>query len=111
MRMTKRGLSDPARRFRNEHPLRHSGRIGIGPRSQPKRAINLSVDAEILKMAKEMKINISEVLENTLRKLTEEERIRRFKEENKKTFASFNALIKRAGVFGEEFHDWDDDAV
>lgn len=103
--MTKR-FEDPARPFRHQEPLRHSGHIGPGPKPGPKRAVNVSVDAGILKVAKEMKINLSAALEDTLRKLTKDERTRRWQEEHKEAIDSFNALIERAGIFGEEWREW-----
>ncbi len=91
--MTK-GFSDPPRRFAPEEPVKHDG---LKPR--PKRAVNVSVDAEILKVAKDMKFNLSQAFEETLRKLTQEERERRFKEEIKPFVDSHDALIERIGVF------------
>lgn len=105
MRMTK-GFSDPPRRFTPEEAPKHNGHIGPGPKPGPKRAVNVSVDAEILKVAKEMKLNLSQAFEDTLRERTKEERIRRFQEENKEAIESYNALIERAGVFGEEWRKW-----
>jgi antitoxin CcdA len=103
MRMVKKSLEDPARRFRDAP--KHNGHIGPGPKPGPKRAVNVSVDAKILKVAKEMGVNLSQTLEDQLRKLTEPERVRRFREENKAFFESYNRLIERAGVFGEELLD------
>ena len=71
--------------------------------ARTKRAVNLSVDAEILKVAKEMKINLSQALEETLRKLTEEERARRFYEENKASIDAYNALIEKHGTTSEAY--------
>ena len=82
---------------------------GAGPRTAAKRAVNVSIDAEVLKVAKEMKINLSRALEDTLRKATEDERARRWKAENKDVIDSYNRLIERAGVFGEELLDLEDD--
>jgi antitoxin CcdA len=110
MRMVK-GFSDPPRRFAGEEPLKHNGRVGPGPKSGPKRAVNVSVDAAILKVAKEMKLNLSQAFEDALRKLTQEERERRFKEEIKPFVDSHNALIERIGVFGEDLLDFDDPPV
>lgn len=107
----RKGLSDPPRRFQPEAPAKHSGHIGRGPKPGPKRAVNISVDAEILQVAKEMKINLSQTFEDTLRELTREERERRFKEEIKPFVDSHNALIERIGVFGEELLDLDDPPV
>ncbi len=107
--MARKSLQDPARHFDDATPRKHNGHIGPGPGA--KRAVNVSVDAAILKVAKDMRINISEALEDTLRKLTEPERIRRFREENKAFFESYNAYIERNGVFGEELLDLDDPPV
>ena len=98
MRMTK-GFSDPPRRFAHDAPVKHNGHIGPGPKAGPKRAVNVSIDAEILKVAKEMKINLSQAFEDTLRERTKEERIRRFREENREAIESYNRFIERAGIF------------
>lgn len=107
--MTKR-FEEQAKAFEPAEP-KHNGHIGPGPKPGPKRAVNLSVDADILRVAKEMKINLSETLETTLRKLTEDERVRRFYEEHKEFFDSYNAYIERNGVLGEELLDLDEPPV
>jgi antitoxin CcdA len=107
----RKGLSDPPRRFQPEEAQKHSGHIGPGLKPGPKRAVNISVDAEILQVAKEMKINLSQTFEDTLRTLTLEERERRFREEIKPFVDSHNALIESIGIFGEELLDLDDPPV
>lgn len=97
--MTKR-FEDEARPFRPAEP-KHSGHIGPGPKPGPKRAVNVSVDAEILKLAKEMKINLSRALEDALRRLTEEEQAQRFYEENKAFIDHHNALAEKYGTLSE----------
>lgn len=100
--MTRR-FEDEARPFQPaEH--KHSGHIGPGPKPRPKRAVNVSVDAEILKLAKEMKINLSRALEDALRKLTEKERARRFYEENKASIDAHNAFIEEHGTLTEALY-------
>ena len=74
----------------------------------PKRAVNVSVDAEILAAAKAQGINLSQTLEDELRKRTQEAREAKWREENRESIVSYNRLIERAGVFGEEFQDWDE---
>src|ERR1700712_2161975 len=106
MRMAKRHLEDPARKLEPE-PLRHNGHIGPGPKPGPKRAVNVSVDAQILKVAKEMNINLSQALEDTLRRATEDERARRFYEENKALFDAHNAHIEKNGTLAENFYGSD----
>ena len=105
MRMKKR-FEDLAKPFHAAEPARHSGHIGPGSKPGPKRAANVSVDAEILKVAKEMKLNISAPARTPLRKATEPERIRRWQKEHRASLDSYDALIERAGVFGEEWREW-----
>src|SRR5271155_615233 len=108
MRMKKRGLNDPGRPFSAPEAPKHKGHIGPGPKPGPKRAVNVSVDAEILAVAKDLGLNFSQTLEDALRALTREERLRRFHEENKESIDSYNALIERAGIVGAELLDLDD---
>ena len=106
-------FEDEGRPFQGAEP-KHSGHIGPGPKPGPKRAVNLSVDAEILKLAKEMKINLSRALEDTLRKLTENERTQRFYEENKASIDAHNTHVERYGTLTEAFYGldaFDDPAV
>jgi len=103
MRMAKKRFEDPARPFRGpSSEPQHSGHLsGLKPR--PKRAVNVSVDAEILKVAKEMKINLSHALERALDTLTAEERARRFYEENKASIDAHNAHIEKYGTSSEAY--------
>jgi len=104
-------LEETGKPFRPAEPAKRSAHIGPGPRPGPKRAVNVSVDAEILKVAKEMKINLSQVLEDGLRTLTKDERTKRWQAEHREALDSYNALIERAGVAGEELLDLDDPPV
>jgi len=109
MRMTRK-LSETGKAF--EAPAaKHGGHIGSGPPPGPKKSVNLSVDAEFVAVAKELGINLSQVLENELRKLTEDARIEKWQRENKASIDSYNDYIERNGVFGAEFQDWDDPPV
>jgi antitoxin CcdA len=102
MHMPHKSLQDPPRRFRGPEPARESA---------SKKAVNVSIDAELLKVAKETGINISHVAEEALRHATQAERIRRFREENRSALESYDRLIERAGVCGAELYedDLDDD--
>jgi antitoxin CcdA len=98
--MVKKQFEDPARPFRGAKPP-HNGRIG-GRKPGPKQAVNVSVDVEILKVAKEMKINLSQALEDTLRRATEQERARQFYEKNKAFFDLHNDLFEKYGTLSEQ---------
>ncbi|HEY2034975.1 MAG TPA: type II toxin-antitoxin system CcdA family antitoxin [Rhizomicrobium sp.] len=104
--MVKKRFEDPARAFRRKDEPHHSGHLsGLPPR--PKRAVNVSVDAEILKVAKEMNINLSRVLERALDNLTVEERARRFYEANKASIDAHNAFIEEHGTLAEAYYGKD----
>ena len=95
-----KGFKDAGRPYGGDEP-RHNGHIGPGPKPGPKRAVNLSVDAEILRVAKELKINLSQALEETLRQRTEEERIRRFQEKFRPAIQAYNRFIEKHGTLSE----------
>jgi antitoxin CcdA len=68
-----------------------------------KKAANLSIDAELLKEAKTLGINISQFAEE---KLAEEVRRRRWeawRNENRAAIEAYNRHIERDGIFGEEY--------
>ena len=102
-------LKEQGEPFEREQP-RHIGRRKPGA----KRAVNVTVDAEILKVAKEMKLNLSQALEDALRELTEKERDRRFYEEHKAFFDYHNELAEKYGTLAEALYGadaFDDPAV
>jgi antitoxin CcdA len=98
------GVSDPPKPFRGP-------RIGgTAPRSR-KRAVNVSLDEALLADAKALGINLSCTLEKALRDKVHAEKVRRFQEEGRAAFESYNRFIAKHGIFGEEFQDWDDPPV
>jgi len=95
MRMTK-AFSDEARPFRRDDR---------GKRAR-KRATNVSIDAEILADAKALGINLSQTLEDELRKRTKEEKIRRFQEEHREAIEAHNRFIEEHGIWSEKYRSW-----
>lgn len=87
-------------------PFRHSGHIGPGPKPGPKRAVNLSIDAEILAAAKAQGINLSQSLEDELRKRTQESREAKWQEENREAFEAHNRFIEKHGIWSEKYRSW-----
>jgi antitoxin CcdA len=63
-----------------------------------KRAVNLFVDADLLDEARRMRINISETLEQRLRKIVRAEQEKHWLEENREAIASINSFIDRHGL-------------
>ena len=86
--------------------FRHSGRIGQPPKPGRKRAVNLTVDENVLAEAKRLGMNLSQVLGDELRKRVQEEKTRRWQEENREAIEAHNRFIEEHGIFGEEFRSW-----
>ena len=99
MRMTKQ-------RDEGAKSLRHSSHIGPGPKPGPKRAVNLRVDADILAAAKAQGINLSQALEEELRRLTKKARETKWQEENREAFESHNRFIEKHGIWSEKYRSW-----
>ena len=87
-------------------PFRHNGHIGPGPKPGPKRAVNVSLDAEILAAAKEQKINLSQALEVELRKRIKEPREAKWREENREAIDSHNRFIEKHGIWSKKYRSW-----
>jgi antitoxin CcdA len=111
MRMKRKGLAEAKRPFRHTAPKSRQRAHLAGAPARLKRAVNVSVDAELLKVAKEMKINLSQALERALEELTADERANRFYQENKASIDAHNALVKKCGTlsqaYAREFGDGD----
>jgi len=93
MRMTK-GLSEEPRPYR---PAEKRG---------PKRATNVSIDAELLVEAKALGINLSQTLEDELSRKVREEKIRRFSEEHREAIEAHNRFIDEHGIWSEKLRTW-----
>jgi antitoxin CcdA len=67
----------------------------------PKKSTNLSINSDVLRQAKECRINISQALELRLVELLREEKSRIWKEENRKAIEDYNRRIEAHGVFSD----------
>jgi antitoxin CcdA len=68
-----------------------------------KRAVNLSLDSDLLDEAKSYGMNLSKTVEAVLSNALREERERRWQEENRKALEDFDRYIDEHGVFGSEW--------
>jgi antitoxin CcdA len=98
--MRKKPFRESSERFRR------GGRIGQSPKPGRKRAVNVTVDEDVLAEAKQLGMNLSQVLEEELRKRVTEEKTRRWQEENREAIEAHNRFIEKHGIFGEEFRNW-----
>jgi antitoxin CcdA len=67
-----------------------------------KRPTNVSIDAELLRHAKALKINLSQALEQRLAELVGEARKRRWLEDNRDALDDYNRRIQKRGVFSDD---------
>ena len=67
----------------------------------PKKSTNLSINSDLLRQAKERRINISQTLELRLAELLREEQSRRWKEENQEAIEGYNRRIEADGAFSD----------
>ena len=63
-----------------------------------RRPVNISLDVELVAVAREVGINISQVSEAALRVATKAERERRWKEENRAAFDYWNKWVEENGL-------------
>ena len=71
-----------------------------------KKATTLSINSDLLAKVKELDINISAVLQESLEKEFIIQKEKRWKKENKEAIENYNKYVEEHGVFGEEFRIW-----
>lgn len=67
----------------------------------PKKATNLSINADLLRQARELNINLSQTLEQHLAEIVREARRQQWLEENKGAIDAYNQRIESQGVFSD----------
>ena len=68
-----------------------------------RKATNVTVDAEVLRAARALGINLSAVLESRLVELIGESPRERWRADNREAIENYNARIGRDGIFGERY--------
>ena len=67
----------------------------------PKKSTNLSINSDLLRQAKESRINLSQALELRLAELLREEKRRQWQEENRKAIDDYNQRMETRGIFSD----------
>ena len=67
-----------------------------------KRNVNLSVNADLVRLAKERKINLSALLEESLVDSLRREELKRWKEESRESFESYNRMVAEHGLLSDD---------
>lgn len=68
-----------------------------------KKAVNLSIDAELLAEAKQAGINMSEALERTLAEELKHDRWEKWRRENRAAIEAHNEFIREHGLLSDEW--------
>ena len=72
-------------------------------RAAPKVATNLSARADLVREAKDLGLNLSEIFEFAVVEAIERRRQELWLEQNEEAIESYNARVERDGLFGD---DW-----
>lgn len=67
----------------------------------PKKSTNLSINSELLRQARELKINLSQLLESSLIELLREEKGASWREDNREAIEEYNRRVAAGGVFSD----------
>ena len=67
----------------------------------PKKATNLSVNSDLLKKAKELEINLSAALEQTLAEQIRTKQRTSWLAENRDAIEAYNSLVESSGTFSD----------
>jgi antitoxin CcdA len=71
-----------------------------------RKAVNVSIDAELVKEAREAGVNLSGLLESALRDKLKAHRTAKWQKENRQTIESMNAYIDEHGLPLAKFRVW-----
>ena len=67
----------------------------------PKKAANVSINSDLLRQAKALKINLSATLEDQLAHLIRRKRRAQWLDENRSALDDYNAFFEKHGVFSD----------
>lgn len=67
----------------------------------PKKAVNLSINSDLLKAARQCDINLSGILESALIEQLKAAKAHQWLEANRESIAAYNALVDEQGAFSD----------
>ena len=76
------------------------GQINVGA---PKKPTNLSINSDLLAVARELKINLSAILERALLNEVKELKKKRWLDENKEAIEACNQFVAKNGLFADKY--------
>lgn len=72
----------------------------------PKKATNLSLNSDLLKKARDLKVNLSATLEQALRDKLKSVEAEKWKKENKAAIAAYNEFVAENGCIADEYRNF-----
>lgn len=72
----------------------------------PKKPTNLSLNSDLLKKCKTLKINLSATLEEALTDKLAKSQSEKWAEENKNSIQVYNEFVEENGCFSDEFREF-----
>ena len=72
-------------------------------RNAPKRAVNLTLNSQVLEMAKALGLNISQTVDELLTEAVLKKYWEGWNERNKEAIAQYNERIAREGLFSDRY--------
>jgi len=75
--------------------------LAIYDESAAKQATNLYINSDLLRQARELKINVSRAAEERLVEMIRAEKERQLREEMAESFRLYNAYIEKYGLFSD----------
>lgn len=72
-------------------------------RNAPKRAVNLTLNSQVLEMAKELGLNISQTVDELLTEAVVKKYWEGWNDRNKEAIAQYNERIAREGLFSDRY--------
>jgi antitoxin CcdA len=64
-------------------------------------AVDLSINSDLLRQARELKISLSKTLEGQLEQILRQERARHRQEENREAIEAHNRFVEKYGLFND----------
>lgn len=74
--------------------------------SAPKKPANVSINSDLLRLAKSLDINLSHTLEQRLLELVGQARREQWLKENREALEAYNRRIEQNGVFSDGQRRW-----
>ncbi len=80
--------------------------VNIFDRNAPKKPTNLTVNSDLLSKAKDLKINISAVLETALAETLIDQKRKKWIKENSQSIDEYNEAIQSFGIFSDSLRSF-----